>query len=445
MEKKETVAIIGGGLSGSLLACCLAKRGFKVSLYERRGDFRETGYLGGRSINLALSERGINALKKVNLADSVLDDAIAMNGRVMHSVAGELSYQPYGKAGQYINSVSRSGLNLKLIELADEFENVTLYFNYKCIDADLKNNTAIFETAEGEKVSVKADIMLGTDGAFSAIRSEMQHTERFNFSQQYENYGYKELEIVPGPDNKFMLEEHALHIWPRGEFMMIALPNPGGNFTCTLFMPYTGVNGLDKLKTEDDVKVFFNKYFADALPLMPGYIHDFFNNPTGSLLTVRCSPWVRGRFALVGDAAHAVVPFYGQGMNCSFEDVAVLDELIDKHYPDWDKVLSEYQDARIDNANAIADLALKNFVEMRDLVGHKDFLEFKHIEHDLCDLYPDKFKSQYELTTFTNMPYRYAWNQGFKNEQLIKAIISEGLKEKLEDRELMNKMFEKYL
>ena len=442
---KEKIAIIGGGLSGSLLAICLAKRGFTVDLYERRGDMRKGKADAGRSINLALSTRGIEALNKVGLAESVLDEAIPMNGRMMHSVLGELSYQPYGKEGQFINSVSRSGLNIKLLELADAYEHVNLFFNHRCISADLDNNTAILENQEGVKTEVKADIMFGTDGAFSAIRTEMQKTTRFNYSQTYENYGYKELEITPGPDATFRIEKNALHIWPRGEFMMIALPNPGGSYTCTLFLAYEGQYSFENLKTEEQVRTFFKTHFPDALDMMPNLVHDFFSNPTGNLVTIRCNPWVYKKFVLVGDAAHALIPFYGQGMNCSFEDVKELDEIIEKYYPNWDLVLEKYQEARIINANAIADLACKNFVEMRDLVGRPDFMHYKHVEHDLGALYPEVFKSQYSLVTFASTPYSYALAQGFKNEALINYIIEHKLETEIGNSQVMLPLLKDFL
>ncbi|MCC6818034.1 MAG: FAD-dependent monooxygenase, partial [Bacteroidia bacterium] len=436
---------IGGGLSGSLLAICLAKRGFNVELYERRGDIRKGLADAGRSINLALSTRGIHALNKVGLAENVLVDAIPMNGRMMHSTSGDLTFQPYGISGQFINSVSRSGLNIKLLELADEFDNVQLFFNHKCIDIDLNLNTAVIENENGDKITIVADIIFGSDGAFSAIRSEMQKTNRFNYSQYYENYGYKELEIPSGPNNSFFIEKNALHIWPRGEFMMIALPNPNGSFTCTLFLAYEGEKSFDKLKSKEDVQAFFNLYFPDVLPYMPNYLDDFFNNPTGNLATIRCSPWVIKKFALIGDAAHAIIPFYGQGMNCSFEDVSELDEIIETYYPDWQKIFNKYQEARIDNANAIADLACKNFVEMRDLVGQSDFMHFKHIEHELVEKYPDIFKSQYSLVSFSTTPYSEALAQGFKNEALINYIIENNFESKLNDRTFMLDLFKDFL
>ncbi len=442
---KEKIAIIGGGLSGSLLAICLAKKGFQIDVYERRGDIRKGQADAGRSINLALSTRGIEALNKVGLSEKVLEDAIPMNGRMMHDKLGNLTYQPYGKHGQYINSVSRSGLNIKLLELADEYENVNLYFNHKCIEADLNQNTCKMQNKEGVIFDINANIMFGSDGAFSAIRSEMQKLNRFNYSQTYENYGYKELEIVSKPGGDFMIDKNALHIWPRGEFMMIALPNPEGSFTCTLFLAYEGEISFENLKTKEQVAVFFNTYFADAVTMMPNLIEDFFSNPTGSLTTIRCNPWVHKKFALIGDAAHAVIPFYGQGMNCSFEDVKELDEIIDLHYPNWDLILNKYQEARIVNANAIADLACKNFVEMRDLVGRKDFMHFKHIEHQLTEHYPELFKSQYSLVSFSTLPYSYALGQGYKNEALIQHIIEHQLEHEIENSKIMLPIIDSFL
>ena len=442
---KEKIAIIGGGLSGSLLAICLAKRGAQVELYERRGDIRKGQAAAGRSINLALSTRGIEALKRVGLAEQVLNDAIPMNGRMMHSVDGQLTYQAYGKEGQYINSVSRSLLNIKLLELADEFDNVKILFKQKCVDVDLNKNTAVMEDENGVQTNITADILFGSDGSFSAVRNEMQKTSRFTYSQTYENYGYKELEIVPGPDSSFQAEEHALHIWPRGEFMMIALPNPGGNFTCTLFLPYEGERSFEKLQTPQEIEAFFKQYFADALPMMPNYIEDFMSNPTGSLVTIRCNPWVNKKFALIGDAAHAVIPFYGQGMNCSFEDVKELDEIIEAHYPNWDDIFKNYQDARIKNANAIADLACKNFVEMRDLVGRPEFMRFKKIDNDLCAHYPEMYKSQYELVSFSKTSYKYAQDMGHKNEALIAHIMEHNLDTNIQNSEVIKPLIERFV
>ncbi len=433
--KKEKIIIVGGGLAGSLFASCLAKRGFNVVMYERRPDMRKMELDAGRSINLALSTRGLSALKKVKLDKKILEESIPMDGRMMHSQAGLLTYQPYGKNGQYINSVSRAGLNLQLLSLADQYENVAVYFEHKCIDCDLENNTVTLLDKENNQITDHGDLIIATDGAYSAIRLKMQFTQGFDYSQDYEDYGYKELEITADKSGNFLMEKKALHIWPRGNFMMIALPNLGGSFTCTLFMPYKGAVSFEKIKTKEEIHDFFNEYFADAIALMPNLVEDYTKNPVGSLVTVRCKPWVRGRFALMGDAAHALVPFYGQGMNCAFEDAAVLDNLIELHYPNFDTILQKYGEERIDNANAIADLAIQNFKEMRDLVGKESFLENKKIEHDLSDLYPNEFKSQYELVTFSTLPYSYAKKMGAVNQKIIDEIKSAGLQNQLNNAE----------
>ena len=439
---QDKITIIGGGLSGSLLAIYMAKRGFEVSLFERRPDMRKNKIYAGKSINLALSTRGLNALSKIGLDAEILNDAIPMTGRMMHSTKGELTYQPYGKEGQAINSVSRGRLNTKLVELADEYPNITIYFNAKCIDVDLAKNLSVFEMEDGSHKEVWSDRIIGTDGAFAATRSKMQISDRFNYSQNYLHVGYKELSIPAGENNQFLMEKEALHIWPRGAFMMIALPNPAGYFTCTLFMPFEGEFGFENLKTIEQVHDFFNTHFSDAVALMPTLDQDFFNNPTSSLVTVKCFPWVKeDKLALMGDAAHAVVPFYGQGMNCSFEDVVVFDECVEKYFPNWTKIFDEYQNLRKPNADAIADLAVQNYYEMADKVGDKHFLHKKHIEHDLSDLYPDKFKSQYELTTFSLSPYSYALSQGKKNDILLEKIIADGNESKISDANYMDSLW----
>lgn len=439
----QKITLVGGGLAGSLMSIYLAKKGYDVHLYERRGDMRLGKYEGGRSINLALSTRGINALSKVGLVNDILNISIPMKGRMMHSVAGDLAYQAYGREDQMIYSVSRGQLNIKLLQLADQYPNIHMYFDHKCTNANLETNETTFVNADGEIVKDKADVILSTDGAFSAVRDAMIRYPRYNFSQTYENYGYKELEIVPGANGGFQMDVNSLHIWPRSSFLMIALPNPGGNFTCTLFMPFEGEVSLEKLNTKESVMSFFETYFPDTLSLMPNLVDDFLNNPTGNLATMRCYPWVKNKVALMGDSAHAIVPFYGQGMNCSFEDCVVLDQCIDEFKGDWTKILDAYQKSRKPNADAIASLALQNFIEMRDLVGSPEFLHKKHVEHDLVVLYPDKFKSQYERTTFSNDNYLDALNWGAKNDALLEHIISEKLEDKVNDAQFMEQLFEK--
>jgi kynurenine 3-monooxygenase len=429
----EKIVLVGGGLAGSLMSIYLAKKGYDVHLYERRSDMRSGNYQGGRSINLALSVRGITALEKVGLTKEILDISIPMYGRMMHSTAGDLNYQAYGRDDQAIYSVSRGELNIRLLQLADQYPNIHMYFDHKCYKMDLDQNVAWFEDVDGNKHEVGGDVFLATDGAFSALREAMIKNPRHNFSQTYESHGYKELEIVPGPNSTFQMEEKALHIWPRSSFMMIALPNPGGNFTCTLFMPYDGEVSFSKLNTDEEIMAFFNEYFADAIPMMPNLLEDFKGNPIGHLATMRTYPWVKNKSALMGDAAHAVVPFYGQGMNCSFEDCVVLDQCISQFEGDWDKILHQYQILRKTNADAIADLALQNFIEMRDLVGLPEFLRKKKIEKVLVDTYPGLYRSQYERVTFSNDNYRDALNAGEKNDRFIQHLIDHNLEDQLEN------------
>lgn len=434
------ITVAGGGLAGSLMAVYFAKRGFDVHVYERRPDMRNTEIGAGRSINLALSTRGLRALEKVGLKDAILSNAIPMKGRMMHDIQGETAYQPYGLEGQHINSVSRGGLNKHLLQLADENPNVHLYFNHKCIDVDLEKGIAVFLNENKERVEVQSDYIIGGDGAFSAIRLRMMKSYRLDYSQDYLDHGYKELSIPALPNGEYAMEPNALHIWPRGAYMMIALPNPDKSFTCTLFFPFEGDISFESLDTRDKVLKFFNEQFADAVPLMPGFLDDFFSNPTGSLITVRCYPWVRNTGVLLGDACHAVVPFYGQGMNCAFEDCVVMDECIEAHWPDMDAAFAAYQESRKPNADAIADLAIQNFVEMRDLVGDKDFLHYKEVEHDLCELYPDLFKSQYELVTFSNVDYKYAKERGAENTRIVNQIIEHGWEERIRERSFVEEL-----
>lgn len=434
----QKINVIGGGLSGSLMSIYLAKRGYEVNLFERRPDMRKNKMSAGKSINLALSTRGLRALEKVGLDKDLMADAIPMYGRMMHAVTGELSSHPYGKDGQAINSVSRGRLNIRLLELAGDYPNITLHFNTRCTAVDMETATATFQMEDGSMKTFQSDRIIGTDGAFAATRGSMQFTDRFNYSQSYLHVGYKELLIPPADGGGFRMEKNALHIWPRGAYMMIALPNPEGDFTCTLFLPFEGENSFANLRSKEEVSQFFNKNFPDAVPMMPTLVDDFFSNPTSSLVTVRCFPWVKGdKIALMGDAAHAVVPFYGQGMNCSFEDAVVMDECIEQYGNDWYKVFDAYQKERKPNADAISEMAIQNFDEMANKTADKHFLHKKHIEHELTELYPDQFKSQYELVTFSLSPYAYAQQQGRKNDLLLERIIADHAEEKITDPNYM--------
>lgn len=420
----QRVIIVGAGLAGSLLACQLGRRGYRVSVFEKRADPRSAGFVGGRSINLALSERGITALRTVGLAEAVLRDAVPMRGRKMHSRTGELTFHPYSAdESNAINSVSRGGLNLTLLNAADEHEGVELRFEHRCVGVDFERAAATFERPDGSRVTSEADVVIGADGAFSAVRLAMQMRDGFTYSQEYLEYGYKELHIPPAaelprpPDPRlggrdgYAMEPNALHIWPRGSSMMIALPNADRSFTCTLFWPHEGEHGFAAIDADDDVSIlrFFERHYPDATGLMPTLCEDYRKNPTSSLVTIRCWPWqVGGRVLLIGDAAHAVVPFYGQGMNAAFEDCRVLCEMLDEAGGDAARVLPAFERARKAHAEAIADMALENFVEMRDKVASRAFLVQKRVEQEMHRLLPGWWKPRYDMVSFSNIPYAEA-------------------------------------
>lgn len=426
MEKKNTI-IIGAGLVGSLLSIYLSKRGYKVKVYERRADMRKQDMVAGRSINLALSDRGIRALEEVGLMDEIRKICIPMHGRFMHNADGSTAYQPYGKEGQYINSVSRGELNCKLMSLAEQ-NGAEIIFNQRCESIDWNKNKITLHDATNSQLSAfNFQLCLGSDGAYSAARltHQLQH-ERFQYQQYYIDFGYKELNIPAGENGSFLLEKNALHIWPRGNYMMIALPNIDGSFTCTLFFPFEGEPSFASLDTKEKVKGFFEKTFTDAVPLMPALTEDFFNNPTSSLVTVKCYPWIReDKFALIGDAAHAIVPFFGQGMNCGFEDCSVLNGLIEKHNDNWSAILPEYQFVRKPDGDAIADLALNNFVEMRDKVADPKFLLQKKIEAAFSKKYPDKWIPLYSQVTFSpQIRYSEALVNGQRQEAIMQQVMA---------------------
>jgi len=425
MQKKDTV-IIGAGLVGSLLSIYLSRRGYKVKIFERRADMRKENISAGRSINLALSDRGIKALEEVGIMEEIKKIAIPMHGRYIHNADGSTAYQPYGNEGQFINSVSRGELNKKLMDLAEK-NGVHISFNQKCESIDWKNNTAHFEGTNHEPSTINYQLAFGSDGAFSAARltHQLQH-DRFQYQQYYIDFGYKELNIPALSGGAFAMEKNALHIWPRGNYMLIALPNTDGSFTCTLFFPFEGNPSFASLDTKEKVKIFFEKTFTDALPLMPTLEDDFFINPTSSLVTVKCFPWVReDQFALIGDAAHAIVPFFGQGMNCGFEDCRVLNELVDKHDDNWATILQEYQTMRKPDADAIAELALNNFVEMRDKVADPKFLLQKKIEAAFSKKYPGKWTPAYAQVTFSpQIRYSEALQNSIKQEKIMQEIMA---------------------
>ena len=419
-----TVTIIGAGLAGPLLAIGLVERGFAVEIHERRPDIRRVRQSAGRSINLAVSTRGIHALEQAGLWPAICEMTVPMRGRMMHSPTGELSFQPYGKdETEFIRSLSRADLNAALMDAA-EARGVRIYFESRAVTADLRSGRVRFRDENtGEEKLVEASATIALDGANSAIRLEMLRHSRLNFSQQFLDYGYKELTIPAGSG----MEKNALHIWPRGSYMLIALPNRDNTFACILFLPFEGPVSFQEIEDEIEVKSFFEKQFPDALALMPQLVENYAANPVGSMVTIKCSPWhADGRFLLLGDAAHAIVPFFGQGLNCSFEDVTVLLEILDRRGPDWPLVFSEFEQARKPNTDAIADLALENFVEMRDRVADPLFLFRKKVELALEEKFPGRFVPKYSMVTFHRVPYSVALSRGLFQDRVL-GQLCEGI------------------
>ncbi len=434
--------LIGSGLAGGLLAAYLGRRGYDVDLYERRADPREGNIVGGRSINLAISTRGIHALEELGIADEVLQHAIPMRGRMIHDKSGELHFSPYDvDPNKCINSIGRGSLNTVVIEAAQRYPNVRVHFNHRCTDVDLDLATAhLVNTSaaaveavaaatanpQSQIIEARGGAVIGVDGAFSAVRQSMQkQLAGFEYDESYLAHGYKELTIPPGPDGSWRMEKNALHIWPRKSFMMIALPNPDSSFTCTLFWEFEGPRSFATTKTNDEIRDFFREEFPDAVPLMPTLLDDFKQNRTGSLVTIRCAPWFyRDKVALVGDAAHAVVPFYGQGMNAAFEDCVVLDECLAEFPDDRERAFAEYFFRRKENADALADLAVENFIEMRDKTASKTFRAKKKLDHLLEAALPGIYLPLYTMVTFTRMPYAVAAKRARIQDILVYASLT---------------------
>ena len=436
MNKQDKILVIGAGLCGSLLALRLAQRGYKVEVYESRPDLRTTDISAGRSINLALSDRGFKALRLCGVEEKAREICIPMYGRLMHDTKGNTFASNYsGREGEYINSISRGDLNGILLTEAEKHENVNIYFNSKCTSVDIENTVANFKSyITKEDFSIDADVIFGTDGAGSVLRKSyyLERKFLFSYSQNYLTHGYKELEIPADKNGKHQISDGHLHIWPRGEYMLIALPNMDGSFTVTLFLSYDeGEYNFNNLTSEEKITDFFEEQFPDALKLIPSIKDEFLNNPTGALGTVKCSPWMyENKTILMGDAAHAIVPFYGQGMNASFEDVTVFDNILShfersREIGSWEAVFKAYQEGRKEDTDAIADLAIDNFHEMKDHVANPLFKEKRKLEMELEKTFPNEYFSKYSMVTFNeNIPYAEAMKKGRAQDKALLNMVA---------------------
>lgn len=424
MQTSKEIAIVGAGLVGSLLAIYLKRAGHNVHVFDRNPDIRNIKF-SGRSINLAMSNRGWKALKDIGIDEEIRKIGLPMDKRAIHMMDQSLQYQNYGKDGESIYSLSRGILNRKMIDLAEK-EGVIFNFEQKVWDVSLSNAILhIGEEERGEWTEHKFDMVFGSDGAFSRVRHRMQRQSMFNYSQDFIEIGYKELNIPANADGSHKLDKSSLHIWPRGNFMLIALPNLDGSFTCTLFMPFKGENSFEQLNTKDKLVTFFAKYFPSTTDAIPDLVEDFFKNPKSYLVTMKCFPWTfNDKVALIGDACHAIVPFYGHGMNAGFEDITILNEMMQKYGDDWETIFKEYENSRKPNADAIAELSYRNFVEMSTKTADKEFLLQKKIEKWFSDKHPDKWIPLYSRVTFSHQPYAEALAIGDKQDAIMKEILA---------------------
>ena len=427
--KQPHILISGAGLAGSLMAIYFAKRGWRVDIFESRSDMRKMEMVAGRSINLALSHRGIMALKEVGVTDEILKEAVKMPGRMLHDKAGNLKFAPYGKdETEYINSISRGELNKMLMSAAERYEDVKIHFNQTVLEVDFdQKKLTLQHTESGAIQTAIGDLIIGADGANSAIRQSMEkQIPNYESNVDWLEHGYKELTIPAAEGGGFRIERDALHIWPRGNYMLIALPNFDGSFTCTLFFPNEGPNSFATIDSVEKVRSFFQQEFADAVPHLTNLEQEFLNNPVGKLGTLKCFPWKVGdSTVLIGDAAHAVVPFYGQGMNASFEDCRILNDCIENYGTDWEKVLAEYEALRKINGDAIGDLAVENFYEMRDHVANPIFRRKRELEYILERKYPN-YHSKYSLVTFhPEVPYSVAREKGNRQDDYLMYLCED--------------------
>lgn len=440
---KFTVA--GGGPVGSLLAILLGRHGYEVGLYEGRPDSRVTSIYQGKSINIALSDRGWTSLEQIGVGSDAKAEAIPMYHRAIHGVDGELSRLPYGKQSDAIWSVSRGGINEQLLDIADAEANITTHFEHWLVDVDFETAGTVFEVKRDQEITVEADYLFGADGAHSKVRRLAHNVPRFSYSQTYMPQSYIELNIPANPDGTHKLEKNALHIWPRKDFMLIALPNPDGTFTCTLFLNYSGSLSFESLQERSAVQAFFESNFADAMDYLENPVDVFMKKTAAPLFLVQVFPWSFNRkVGLIGDAAHAIVPFYGQGMNCGFEDCAELNRLIASHKHDWDAIFPAYESARKPNGDAIAELSKRNFVEMSDLSGDPMFQLRKKIEAKFSDLHPQLWTPLYSMVTFSpEVPYAEALRVGDEQNKVMERIMAlPGIEDDWDEPYVMQQLLE---
>ena len=423
MQTPKKIAVVGSGLVGSLLAIYLKKAGHTVHVFDRSPDIRKVEF-SGRSINLVMSNRGWKTLQDIGLDAAVSAIGIPVDKRAIHQVDASINYQYYGKEGEAIFSLSRGVLNRKMIDLAEE-AGVEFFFDQKIWDVTLADATLhIGETERGAWEELKFDMVFGSDGAFSRVRHRMQRQSMFNYSQEFLSLGYKELHIPANADGSHKIDKNSLHIWPRGNFMLMALANLDGSFTCTLFMPHQGENSFESVQDVAALEAFFATHFPDTADVIPDLVHDFFKNPTSVLVTMKCFPWTHmDKVALIGDACHAIVPFYGHGMNAGFEDITVLNQMMQKYGDDWTQIFTAYQESRKPNADAIAELSYRNFMEMSTKTADSNFLLQKRIEKWFSDKHPDKWMPLYSRVTFSLQPYIEALAFGNQQHEIMEEIM----------------------
>jgi len=435
--------LIGAGLTGPLLATYLAQQGYSVEIFERRPDMRKESISAGRSINLALSARGNHALKEVGLYDKIKPNTIPMKGRMIHDLNGNTHLQPYGqKENEVIFSVSRAQLNMDLMTLAEETGKVTIRFNHQLLSADLEQNKLLFQLSDSlEEIELPFNRVIGCDGSASILRKSIVEKANIQYVKKPLGHGYKELTIPPLKSGKFRIEPNALHIWPRGNHMLIALPNNDCSFTCTLFFPMTGTKSFETVKTEKDILDLFQSQFHDAIKLIPNLVEDFQKNSTGDLASVYCKPWHLGDKALlIGDAAHAVVPFFGQGMNASFQDCSTLAKLMGQNKNDWKTIFNTFSSVQVENGHAIADMAIENYLEMRDHVNDTEYKKRRNVELKLERMFPGQFIPRYSMVSFHQIPYAEVYQRGGKQSKIIRDVLKADPSGQSIDKDMVEKM-----